>query len=1426
MNEQDQPQKVEITSDANVVGHGNIVQLVKAEGDSTIQNIVQQVFIGDYERLRDAYMHPWPIFERVDLKHFVGREWLLAEVDAFLRDHDRGYFILEAEAGLGKTTFLAWLVKARGDIHHFVELAPGLEGIGRGLKNLAAQIVLAYHMNAWEAEGVLPGTAVRPDYLLNLLKEAADKRQEGEKIVLVVDALDEAGTPYNQNVLGLPNVLPKGVFIIVSQRPVPVTLQVDTSTTPRCVFHLSASSDGNRADMRRFLERTAVWPGIAHALQSSDYTLDQFIATLLEKCRGVWIYLHYVVHEIERGERSPLDLDALPDGMTQYYACYWARWRDADEAQWCDVYLPLLATLAAEQETVTVERLAEWTNVKLPEQMLRRLLNEKWRPFLVVAAQDEHDHYGFYHATLREFFEGKAARDNLTSAELSFVDELVTATRQAHNRLAEHYLIAWGGLETGLPGLQDVTKRDVDGGYGLRHLAAHLEGAKRTDDLHHLLAVETNEKCNSWYEAKDAAGDTGGFLADVARAWQLAEEAGLNTQNVRERGRAIGLQNRYALINASVNSLATQIPPCLLVTLVEKGIWPPVMGLAYARRITVTEARSEALASLAPCLPERLLREALVRALEIGKSTFGIDNRSRAIAGLVPQLAKLGHPTEALAVAREIDGYWRAKVLAELAPGLSEQLLQEALGAAQEICYERAKVEALAGLAPYLPEPLRGETLREALTVARKAIPKIDLAEAVAYLAPHLPKPLLGEALDAALAAVQGIKSGFDRAIAIAYLAPYLPEPLLGEALDAALAAVQGIKSGFDRVVTIAYLAPYLTEPLLREELIIAQKIDNQEMRIKALVRLASSVLPGPLRNEAINVALAAMRGAKAPSACAEVLAELAPHLSEPLLLEALAVARKISYERDRAKALAGLARYLPDSLAGEALSESLAIARRVGDSYHRAKALAELAAYLPELLPGEALRAAREVEDLERRVEMLAELAVRLPEPLLSELLREALMAVQDIGDSVRQASALAGLSPYLPEQLLGEALVAARRMKDDYLKVNSLTSYFCAKALAGLGLHLPEPLKSEVLREALVAAERIFLDSSRAELLVGLAPYLPEPLLGEAMKQVHWGLRREGNNKYCERVLAGLAPYLPDLLLRKALVEAKKCEDSCDRAKALAVLAPYLPESLLMEALVAARGISGSFGRPDDCAEALAALVPQLAKLGYPAEALAAVQEIKHDYFRAEALARLAPYLPEPLLREALTALREISYATNRARALVGLAPYLPRPLLSEGPREALVEIWRMDLVLEYRVEMLAGLAPYLPELLLSESLREVLTKAVNDDDRAKALVGLSMHLPDPLLDEALAIARKIEGDDYRAGALAALTQPLSMHLPPIRLYSLWCETLHVLASRTRKCLLSDLQALSPLVAALGEKDAIVETFRAIQDIGRWWP
>jgi hypothetical protein len=184
------------------------------------------------------------------------------------------------------------------------------------------------------------------------------------------------------------------------------------------------------------------------------------------------------------------------------------------------------------------------------------LLEEHWRPFLVIDAQSQPTRYRFYHATLQEFFEGRVDQAPM-SPQLLIAKELTEATRSAHSRLAGRYLEAWGGLKDALPGLKDQERRDHDNRYGLRHLAAHLVAAGRSDELHALLRTEwvwseavplrrqgwrgwldwllsrqaisqRTRYQNTWYAVREEVGQTDGYLVDVIRAWQLAKTHGVD----------------------------------------------------------------------------------------------------------------------------------------------------------------------------------------------------------------------------------------------------------------------------------------------------------------------------------------------------------------------------------------------------------------------------------------------------------------------------------------------------------------------------------------------------------------------------------------------------------------------------------------------------------------------------------------------------------------------------------------------------------------------------------------------------------------------------------------------------------------------------------------------------------------------------------
>ncbi|QFZ20349.1 hypothetical protein [Saccharothrix syringae] len=161
--------------------------VVQAGGDV----ITGDVFVGRFARLRDVWLDPRPVFDEVGTEHFVGRDWLVAGVDRFLRHHDRGYVLVEAAAGLGKSAFTAWPARARDWPCHFTRRRRGRVA-ATALRNLAVQLIARFDLDERFAPGgLLPETAGEPGWFEQVLVEAAEvARAAGEPLVVVVDGLD------------------------------------------------------------------------------------------------------------------------------------------------------------------------------------------------------------------------------------------------------------------------------------------------------------------------------------------------------------------------------------------------------------------------------------------------------------------------------------------------------------------------------------------------------------------------------------------------------------------------------------------------------------------------------------------------------------------------------------------------------------------------------------------------------------------------------------------------------------------------------------------------------------------------------------------------------------------------------------------------------------------------------------------------------------------------------------------------------------------------------------------------------------------------------------------------------------------------------------------------------------------------------------
>jgi hypothetical protein len=1285
---------------------------------------------------------------------FGGRHVQLAELDHWLDTPAQPYALLVADAGRGKSALLAhWVAKVADEHRAEVVLVPISIRFGTSLKSTTVSLLGARLRHLHHARADLPYNT--EGWLAEIDRYLREDRPDGPPLLIVLDGADEAADWMVGRDLRFPPEPGSGIKVLVSARSL---------------------ADCDVAGWVRRLE----WQGVAVPMELPLLDRDGVIEVLrsmgdplaglvpqvdvvgelyrLSKGDPLLVRL-YVEALRQTGHRAAFlkleDLKDLEPGLGAYFDQWWKDQEWLWERQGRDLgseredLMDFFRLCAIALGPLSRDDVADIVGGRLKSgSRLRTVATEAGR---FIIGDGHTQGFTFSHPRFSYYFSEEQM------------------TRQEGREWEQRF------LDFGQHTLAVLNSGKLDPGqappYAVRYYGAHLERAGADPDLFHELV------CEGWQRAWEALeGTYDGFLSDLARAWKRAEVSTAHEQSVEDRSRAIGRQCRYALIVASIKSLAGNIHPALLAALVDKGVWTPIQGLAYARQIPNDERRAQALVLLAPHLSEPLLQEALAAA----RAIVGQDRRVQALAGLAPYLSEPLRATvlqEALAEARAIAAkYRRVQALTDLVPRLSEPLratvLQEALAEARAIAVKYSRVQALTDLAPHLSEPLRATVLQEALAEAR-AIANADArTRALTDLAPHLPESLQVSVLQEALTAAWAIESEDARTRALALLAPHLSEPLRVMVLQEALTAARAIANGdavgeYWRAQALAGLAPHLSEPLLQEALAAARTIKSDDARAQALAGLVPH-LSEPLQVTVLQEALAAAWTIENEDAVgeywrAQALTDLAPHLSEPLrvmvLQEALTEARVIESEEARAQALTDLAPHLSEPLRATVLQEALAEAQAIVAKYSRVQALAGLAPYLSE--------------------------------PLRVTVLQEALAEAQAIADVDARAHALTLFAPHLSEPLLQEALAEARAIADVDAR---------AQSLALLAPYLSEPLRATVLQEVLAEARAIESENARAQMLALLAPHLSEPLLQEALTAAQTITDMDAR----AQALALLAPHLSEPLLQEALTVVQAIADGAAtgeswRARALTLLAPHLSESLqvtvLQEALAEARAIVDADAR----AQALALLAPHLSeslRTTVLQEALTAARMTTDMDARAQALALLAPHLSEPLLQEALTEARAIEREDARAQALAGLAPYLSEPLRVTVLQEALTEaraIEREDALAEYW--------------------------------RARVLSLLAPHLSESLLQEALTVAREIESEDARAQALEGLV-PHVKQLPVVRLYSLWCETLRRLATRTRRDLLSDIQALVPVIAALGGREALVATAQAIIEVGKWFP
>jgi hypothetical protein len=329
--------------------------------------------------------------------------------------------------------------------------------------------------------------------------------------------------------------------------------------------------------------------------------------------------LRCLENQIENGES--LDFAHLPDGIIQYYAQYCLKYRNQSIEDWHNKLLPVLATLAAAREAVSLPLLQKWSGVEVPVLDLKRILEEEWKPFVICEKKLEEGWYRLYHATLHEFLAGQISPGSISDSEAIVIEETSSAVRLSHGRIADFFINAWGGWGTTLDSLKNSPLDDQQHSYGLHYMLTHLINSDRRDQVHKLLQLTRTEYFdvsvrtkrglsqwfsrkeqvqtyvqyeNVWYAAHRELREIPGYLNDIDVAWNLAQEK----DHPKDLQQSITRQIQYALIRTSLNSHLNNVIPELLPWLLKQHLWSYEQTILYLKTIQDPSKRAHALITI------------------------------------------------------------------------------------------------------------------------------------------------------------------------------------------------------------------------------------------------------------------------------------------------------------------------------------------------------------------------------------------------------------------------------------------------------------------------------------------------------------------------------------------------------------------------------------------------------------------------------------------------------------------------------------------------------------------------------------------------------------------------------------------------------------------------------------------------------------
>jgi hypothetical protein len=283
-------------------------------------------------------------------------------------------------------------------VRHYNSGLAGVTSAEKFLRNVCARLILKYHL---PYDRLPEGVAADGATLLRLLEEAA----KDQRVVVAVDAVDEAAASTTGNPLFLPSALPPGVIFVLTVRDLNgVELFVDD----RRDLLIDGRDAEGRADAREYTDAFLARHATVMTARLAELGLDAaaFTGLLAERSEGNFLYLRHVLWSVrERWLDGPAALAGLPPGLPAYYPYLEQQFTVhghggiAPERQFA-----ILAVLAVWPRPLPAWRLALFAGE--PVETTRTVLRW-WAGFLTTSVSGGQTRFALAHTSFADYVRGR-----------------------------------------------------------------------------------------------------------------------------------------------------------------------------------------------------------------------------------------------------------------------------------------------------------------------------------------------------------------------------------------------------------------------------------------------------------------------------------------------------------------------------------------------------------------------------------------------------------------------------------------------------------------------------------------------------------------------------------------------------------------------------------------------------------------------------------------------------------------------------------------------------------------------------------------------------------------------------------------------------------------------------------------------------------